>query len=259
MEFFNALRVQSRVISALTLHEMRSRYGNSKLGFFWALFEPFAHIMVFIAIFSALGRAVPIGESMGLFILTGIIPWLMFSNIVNNVMGAVKKNKALLGYPQIMPIDIMLSRVIIEFATLVVVMIIFILIIAASGISISIDNFLQLLQPIGLIVLLATGIGMINSSMIEIYPSYRSIYNAFSRLFYFMSGIFFTTDFLAPEVFEAIDFNPMLHLIDWFRTGFFPEYNSNLFDTFYTMVVCFSFFFIGLLIERINSKQLRIA
>lgn len=259
MEFFHALNVQSRVISALTLHETRSRYGNSKLGFFWALFEPFAHIMVFIAIFSALGRAVPIGDSMGLFILTGIIPWLMFSNIVNNVMSAVKQNRALLGYPQVMPIDIMISQVILEFATLVIVMIIFIFIIAATGVSIRIDNFLQMLQPIGLVVLLATGIGMINSAIIERYPSYRSIYSAFSRLFYFMSGIFFTADFLAPEVFAAIDFNPLLHIIEWFRSGFFPSFNSDLYDAPYTIAVCLSFFFIGLVVERINSKQLRIA
>ena len=59
MEFFQALNVQGRVISALTLRETRARYGNSKLGFFWALFEPFAHVIVFIGIFSALGRAIP--------------------------------------------------------------------------------------------------------------------------------------------------------------------------------------------------------
>ena len=49
MEFFQALAVQGRVISALTLRETRSRYGNSKLGFFWALFEPAAHVAVFMA------------------------------------------------------------------------------------------------------------------------------------------------------------------------------------------------------------------
>ena len=65
MELLNALNVQGRVISALTLRETRSRYSNSKLGFFWALFEPFAHVVVFIGIFSALGRATPIGEIWG--------------------------------------------------------------------------------------------------------------------------------------------------------------------------------------------------
>ncbi len=122
MEFFHALNVQGRVISALTLRETRSRYGNSKLGFFWALFEPFAHIIVFIGIFSALGRAVPLGESTGIFILTGIVPWLLYSKTVADVMGGLKANKPLLGYPQVMPMDIIISRVILEAATLLIVM-----------------------------------------------------------------------------------------------------------------------------------------
>jgi len=95
MEFIQALNVQGRVISALTLRETRARYGDSKLGFFWALFEPFAHIIVFIGIFSAMGRAIPLGDSMGIFILTGIIPWLLYSNIVGNVMIALNANKAI--------------------------------------------------------------------------------------------------------------------------------------------------------------------
>jgi len=134
--FFQALNVQGKVISALTLRETRSRYGNSKLGFFWALFEPFAHIIVFIGIFSALGRAVPIGESTGIFILTGIIPWLLYSNIVNNVMGGLKANKALLGYPQVMPMDITLSRVILESTTLFIVMVFFLAVFSHLGLKI---------------------------------------------------------------------------------------------------------------------------
>ena len=125
MELIHALNVQCRVISALTLRETRSRYGNSKLGFFWALFEPFAHVVVFIGIFSALGRATPVGDDMGLFILTGIIPWLLYSNIVSNVMAGLASNKALLGYPQVMPMDITISRVILEFSTLLLVMLFF--------------------------------------------------------------------------------------------------------------------------------------
>lgn len=259
VEFFNALSVQSRVISALTLRETRSRYGNSKLGFFWALFEPFAHIMVFIAIFSSLGRATPIGESMGIFILTGIVPWLLFSNIVNKVMAGANANKALMGYPQVMPIDITISRVILEFATLTLVMLFFLVVFFYTGTEINVDNFLQIMAPIGLVILLATGIGLINAALIEPFPSYANIYNAFSRLFYFMSGIFFTADFLAPEIFEAIDFNPLLHLIEWFRSGFYPSFNSDLYDKDYTIAVCLMFFFLGLLAERINSKKARIA
>lgn len=257
MEFFHALNVQGKVISALTLRETRSRYGNSKLGFFWALFEPFAHIVVFIGIFSALGRAVPLGDSMGIFILTGIVPWLLYSKTVGDVMGGLKANKALLGYPQVMPMDIIISRVILEAATLLIVMVFFLGVFAYQGISIKIDSFLQMCIPYGLLILLGTGVGLINAAIVPIYPSYQSIYSSFSRPLYFISGVFFTADFLAPEVYAAIDFNPLIHLIEWFRSGYYTSFQSDLYDPEYAIAVCVSIFAIGLVVERITSKKAR--
>ncbi len=257
MELLSALKVQGRVISALTLRETRSRYGNSKLGYFWALFEPFAHVLVFIGIFTALGRAPPIGESTGLFILTGIMPWLLYNNVVNGVMGGLQANKALLGYPQVMPMDISISRVLLESATLLVVMLIFIVIAMYLGLSIRIDSFLGMIMPMGLLIIFAMGVGLINAAIIERYPSYRSIYSALSRPLYFISGVFFTADFLAPEIYDYVSINPLLHLIEWFRTGFYTSFNSDLYDPKYAIEVCVSFFAVGLLAERFNNKKAR--
>ena len=257
MEFFQALNVQVRVISALILRETRARYGNSKLGFFWALFEPFAHVIVFIGIFSAMGRAIPLGQSMGLFILTGIIPWLLFSKTVINIMNAINSNKALMGYPQVMPLDIILSRVILDAATFLIVLILFLAGFSFLEFEIKIDSFLQMAGAYGLLILLATGVGLINIAIIPLYPSYKSIYTAFSRPLYFLSGIFFTANFLPLEVFKLIDFNPIIHLIEWFRSGFYPSFQSQLYDPDYAIAVCVCIFSLGLIIERIRSGKAR--
>jgi len=257
MEFFQSLNVQGRVISALTLRETRARYGNSKLGFFWALFEPFAHIVVFIAIFSGLGRAIPLGDSMGVFILTGIIPWLLYSNTVSNVMGGLNANKPLLGYPQVMPLDIVISRVVLEAATLFIVMLLFLFVFDYLDVRIKIDSFLQMFSAYLLLVVFATGVGLINAAIVQVYPSYQTIYSALSRPLYFISGVFFTADFLAPEVYAAIDFNPLIHIVEWFRSGFYTSFQSDLYDPNYAMAVCVITFTVGLVVERINSKKAR--
>jgi hypothetical protein len=41
---FEALQTQSRVIHALIIRETRTRFGDSKLGYGWALLEPMLHI-----------------------------------------------------------------------------------------------------------------------------------------------------------------------------------------------------------------------
>lgn len=257
MEFLNALSVQGRVISALTLRETRSRYGNRKLGFFWALFEPFAHVIVFVGIFSALGRASPIGDNIGIFLLTGIMPWLLYNNLVSAIMNAHGSNVALLGYPQVMPMDIIISRVFLEFSSITLVFLLFIGIAYFTGTKIIIDNFLQLISAVVLLVIFSIGIGLINAAIISTTPSYSNIYSAFSRPMYFMSGIFFTADFLSPSVYKYLSYNPLLNMMEWFRSGFFTSFNSDLYDTEYTLSVTFIIFFIGLIAERLTSRKAR--
>ena len=258
MELLHALSVQGRVISALTLRETRSRYGNSKLGFFWALFEPAAHVAVFMAIFSGLGRSAPIGNNTGLFILTGIMPWLLFSNIVSKVMAGLAANKALLGYPQVMPMDITISRIILEFSSLVIVFIIFLAILINTGTPIRIDNFIELMKAVGLFVLLGTGVGLINASIIHTTPAYANIYSAISRPLYFMSGVFFTASFLSPAAFSILGYNPLLHLSDWFRSAFYTSFESDLMDKHYAVTSTLIIFTIGLVMERATRKKARI-
>ena len=257
MELAQALQVQSRVVYALILRETRSRYGNSKLGFFWALFEPFAHIAVFMTIFSALGRAIPIGDSMGVFILTGIAPWLLFNNIVTGIMGGVDGNRPLLGYPQVMPMDTMIARILLESSTIIIIFLLFMGLALNFGFTIEIDDVLMMMSSAGILVVLAAGVGMINAAIKLYYPSYATIYSAFSRPFYFMSGIFFTADFLSPEVLGLIDFNPILHMVEWFRSGFYRSFNSEFYDINYVITTTLIIFIIGLMAERATRKRAR--
>ncbi len=257
MELLHALSVQGRVISALTLRETRSRYGNRKLGFFWAFFEPLAHVAVFVAIFSSMSRTSPIGDNTGLFILTGIMPFQLFSNIVTNIMNGLGANKALLGYPQVMPFDIIVSRVAIEFVSISVVFIFCIALAFYFGIEIKIDNFLQMMAPVALLVLFATGVGMFNAAIMHSMPSYSNIYSALSRPLYFMSGIFFTMDFLSPKILDFLSYNPLLNMVEWFRSGFYSSFDSSLYDVEYTVESTLIIFVIGLLAERATSKKAR--
>ena len=72
--FNQALLVQTRVIGALVLREMRVRYGRSQLGYIWAILEPAAYVAAMTTMFSYLNQPPPFGASMPLFFALGIIP-----------------------------------------------------------------------------------------------------------------------------------------------------------------------------------------
>ena len=72
--FGERLRTQCRVIQALIIRETRTRFGDAKLGYGWALLEPILHITLLSGVFSLLmqGRP-PIGTHFFIFYFTGIM------------------------------------------------------------------------------------------------------------------------------------------------------------------------------------------
>jgi tetratricopeptide (TPR) repeat protein len=70
--FTARLRTQARVIQALIIRETRTRFGDSRLGYGWALIEPILHIVLLAAMFSLLMRGrPPIGTHFFVFYFTG--------------------------------------------------------------------------------------------------------------------------------------------------------------------------------------------
>jgi tetratricopeptide (TPR) repeat protein len=57
--FLERWRTQGRVIHALIIRETRTRFGDSKLGYGWALLEPIAHILMLSLVFAVLMRGRP--------------------------------------------------------------------------------------------------------------------------------------------------------------------------------------------------------
>ena len=73
MSFGRGLVVQWEVLSSLVVRETRTRYGNSRLGYFWALFMPILGIGFFWGMMF-LGRSrPPAGMDPVSFLTTGFL------------------------------------------------------------------------------------------------------------------------------------------------------------------------------------------
>ena len=93
----SALTVQGRVITALILREVHTLYGNTRLGYLWAIIQTAFNIGVFWLFREFLGAHAPHSMEMAVFLLCGFIPWYMFSDTVSRCMKAVSANQALLA------------------------------------------------------------------------------------------------------------------------------------------------------------------
>lgn len=253
----NAFDVQKRVVGAIVLREIHTRFGHSRIGYMWEILEHSAHILILAAIFSLLNRSAPIGNNFGVFFATGLIPYLLCIHLDKQIMNAANGNQPLLSYPMVTPFDLMMGRAILECATSVVIIVLFLGVGFFFNLLEPVHSLIQLFMAFATVIALGIGLGMINSVILLYFPSYKSIHPFLMRPFYFISGIFFTANSLPLGVQKALYFNPLFHINEWVRSAFFTNYESYFVDKAYVVSVSIVFLFIGLSVERLTKEKVR--
>ena len=76
-----------RVIFALVVREMGTKFGRSAGGYLWAVAEPLGGIVLLAIAFSLALRAPPLGTSFILFYATGTVPFGMFNTMARRWPG----------------------------------------------------------------------------------------------------------------------------------------------------------------------------
>jgi capsular polysaccharide transport system permease protein len=240
-----------RVIYALILRETHNRYGNLKIGYLWALIEPMLFVVILSIVFSYIQQRNSGPMPPTLFYVTGILPYFLFLHVFTTTMTAVKQNFQLLTFPQVQLIDLVTARAILELASSIIVFSIFVSVISLVELeTVSIDYYSGLFQSVILLFLLGFGAGIMVSALIPISPSIQIIATILIRPLFFLSGIFFTVDFMPAEARNIILWNPVLHLIELFRSAFFKEFESASINMEYVTAFTLSLLFLGLLLQR---------
>jgi len=72
------------------------------------------------------------------------------------------------------------------------------------------------------------------------------------------TGIFFVPGMMPDWAREVLVCNPLLHAIDWFRTGFFSGYEPPWLDRSYLVILAVVAVLAGLALERALRRRLSV-
>lgn len=248
----NNLAVMVRVIFALMIRESRTRYGNSDLGYLWAIFDPMIQLAVFWVIFTLLQRVIPVPASLPVFLVTGLLPYNFWRSCVSRGASAASSNLQLLTYPQVTVFDAAVARVLLDSATLVFVTIIFVVGLRfTTGEPFSHWQRVPFLQATAVITLFFFCFcsAIFSANLTRIWPVWPMVFGYMSRPLYFATGIFFTLQSL-PTGFRALaNYLPMAHMLEWIRTATIPGFVSTSYDPWYPVIFGWVILFLGLLID----------
>ena len=252
-----ALKVQARVLHALVLREVRTAFGRHRLGYLWAILEPLMYVGVFFGIFKLIRQHAVAGIPLLQFIITGIVPFLMFQHTLVKSMSSVEPNRALLTFPQVTPLDLIVAKATLEIATLMVVFVLLFIGCAIFSPMERIENPIGVAFWFAIAGILGAGSGAFFSALASLFPVIERLVPPLTiRPLFFISGIFFTIDSI-PETFQQLALiNPILHIIELIRSACFPAYHSPQADPWYTLSFTLFVVFLGLVSQRAFRKRL---
>lgn len=244
------LNVQGRVIAALILREVHTLYGDTRLGYLWAIIQTALNIAIFWLFREYFGAHAPHGMGIAIFLLCGFIPWNMFKDTLNRCMTAVKANRALLTFPQVTELDLMLARTVVVWGTQIVCASLILLAAYLMEQPVHLRDPASLAATLFFAPLLGLGMGLVCASLARLWPTLERLVPILTRFLFFASGIFFQISELPARFSGPLLLNPVANLTEWQRYGFSSSSAAPLYSVGYVTLWCLSSLCLGLLLER---------
>jgi len=222
----NSLQIMRDTVHALMMREIKTRFGANRLGYFWAIAEPVAGVAVMGLIFTLLGRSSVANIPVALFLFTAMLPFNLFSLLLNQLTPAVSANKGLLAYRQVSAIDPVITRIIIELATYLIVYVTIFSFLAWLGFDVIPDDFLKVLAASCLLALIAIGLGLMLCSAMSYWEDAKKVVGIITRPLFFVSGVLYCAASVPSHFWYLFDWNPIFHAMELSRDGFFSAYTT---------------------------------
>lgn len=241
--------VYLRVLSALMLRDMRSRFGGNYWGYLMQVLWPCAHLAIITGVMEFRGIKPPITDTAALFVATGALPALAFQYISREVMKGYLTHKPLTYFPQVKKFDTVVARCLVEIVSSFMGLMLVCVVLLSFGIDpIPQDIFTAVTGYLAAIAL-GIGVGFINVGICSVFPGWAIGYILITLTFYMTSGVYFLASYMPAEIYWYMKWNPITQLIEWVRLGYDPSLPVEI-DYLYVFGCIFGCFMIGLLMER---------
>ena len=246
----SGFRIQKRVISALMIRELITRFGRENIGFLWIMAEP----LLFASLVGILWRFMRGSEEHGIgvvaFVATGYIPLTMFRTTLGRATRAFTANSSLLYHRQVTLLDLILVRFLIEWMGSMIAYVVIATVLFALGLfPVPADMGYFLLGWI-LYSLFTLSAVLILAPISELSEAIEKFVPVTTYLMVPFSGTFNLTSWLAPNVRNVLLYSPPVSGMELMRYGIWGNRITPYYDIPYTIAVSLVMFLIGLALCR---------
>jgi capsular polysaccharide transport system permease protein len=244
------LIIQARVVYAIILRDMRTRYGRTFIGSLIIILWPLTHLLFIMGALMFSRSIVPMGTDSAVFFGTGVLPYMLCLYPGRMIMLSVVQNKPLLGLPTVKTTDIILARCIVEVVAAFWVAVIFMFILYLFGADVLPHRADEAILAILATCYLGFAIGWLGAVMYAVVRFWLAVQIGWLILMYVSSGVIIVPTSLPEKVRNILWYNPLLHAVEWLRSSYYDGYGYGMLDRSYLFWSATVILFIALVLER---------
>lgn len=252
-------RIQVRVIGALLVRELNTRFGRENIGFLWIMAEPLLFAGLVSVVWTLMRGSEENGIGIVAFIGSGYVPLTFFRHAVTRSAKVVEANSGLMYHRQVKMLDFVFARVLIEFIGAMMAYVFFGCVLGFFGlfpvpynIGIVIGGFL-------LYAFFTLSLCLIMAPLSEVSELVEKLLPVTTYIMISFSGTFNMASWLNPKLRDALLWSPPSNAMEIMRYGLFggkvqPYYSIQ--NTLIISMICTLF---GLIICRQIRRRLVVA
>jgi capsular polysaccharide transport system permease protein len=219
-----AIHHHMRIISALLLRELSTRYGRDNIGFLWVIAEPLIFCTAVAALWSVIRPPFESGIRVIPFTVTGYMPLILVRQTVGFTVHAVRVNEPLLYHRQITPLHLFLARFGIEFLGISLAYVVIVCIFTFLGFMTFPVDLSMVVEGWLLLAWLSFGLCLIMGALGTIFEFVERFVQVITYILIPLSGAFYMVSSLPPIARHYVMYIPFIHCFEWMRGGYFGEF-----------------------------------
>jgi len=202
----------------LTWRDVKIRYKQTVIGFFWAIIQPFLKMVVFSIIFGGLAKMDSEGFPYPIFLYAGLLPWQFFASAVSrsgeSIVGSANLIKKVYFSRLIIPIA-SVGACLVDFAISFIILVVLMFYYSIIP-TLSIFMVLPLVLAT---IFTALGVGMLISALNVAYRDFRYVLPFLVQIWMFLTPVIYPTRIIPENWRWLILLNPMAGIVDAYRSA----------------------------------------
>ena len=241
-----SLEIQARVVFALLMREVMTRYGRHNIGFLWLFVEPMLFTLAVTTLWSLVSHAHSSTIPIVAFGITGYSSVLLWRNMSSRCVGAIGPNLALMYHRNVKADDVYISRMLLEIVGSTISFLVLSLLFISLGMIQPPEDLVKVIFAWALLAWFSVALSLLVGAMSERSEFIEKIWSPASYILFPLSGAAFLVEALPPPAQEFVLYLPMVHGLELLREGYFGSHFTAVYDLTYMVSVTLVMSLIGL-------------